>query len=228
MKKSIISLLIIFALLSLPFTSFAADSTITFKDSKGIEAAPGSVYTQTDLFDNFKGCMPGDELTEEITLKNAGEEYDYIKVYIKALPHDEESNPLSDGVSATGETVASMTDFLSQLYMNVYHGGELIYSASPDETDGLTDNVFLATLDAGEATELSVELSVPEDLANEYAYRAGEVDWVFTSEAFNVPEDDLIQTGQLNWPIPVLLSLGGVMMLCGLIIVIKKNNEENA
>lgn len=229
MKRSVISLFIICALLSLPFTAFAADSTITFRDSAGIDAAPGSSYSETDLFDNFKNCLPGDTLTEEITLKNEGEEYDFINVYIKALPHDEIENPLSNGVSATGETIASMEDFLSQLHMSVYNGDKLIYSASPNETDGFTNNVFLATIKAGEATDLSVELSVPEDLSNEYAFRTGEVDWVFTSEAYyNIIIDDLIQTGQLNWPIPVLLSIGGVLMLCGLIIIIRKNNKETA
>ena len=37
----------------------------------------------------------------------------------------------------------------------------------------------------------------------------------------------LIQTGQLNWPIPVLGGLGALMLLCG-ILVLKKRKSSNA
>ncbi len=36
------------------------------------------------------------------------------------------------------ETVATMSDFLAQLTMRVYNGGELVYNATPDQTDGLS------------------------------------------------------------------------------------------
>ena len=70
----------------------------------------------------------------------------------------------------------------------MYNGEELIYEASPDELDGLAANVPLGTFRKGEATALTVELTVPIELGNEYASRVGEVDWIFTVEALFDPE----------------------------------------
>jgi len=184
-------------LLSGTVTAFAADSTITFKGAKdGFAFQPGSEYTATDLFDNFKDVMPGDELSESITLKNTATDCDYIKVYMRAVVHDENSNPLTyseafenaDGKDQTNvdgqrdETVATMQDFLSQLTMRIYNGDKLIYEASPDKAGALVDNVLLGTLKTGDSLNLKVELDVPIELGNKYANRVGEVDWVFLAE----------------------------------------------
>lgn len=176
-------LLALIMVLSLSVTAFAADSSITFKGlEEGFEAQPGSEYTETDLFDNFKNVMPGDQLTETITLKNQASDCDYINVYLKALVHDEDGNPLSEKVAET-ETVASMQDFLKQLTMRIYNGEKLIYNSTPDQAGALADNVFLGKLAKGEALSLKVELDVPIELGNEYANRVGKVDWTFLVEA---------------------------------------------
>lgn len=169
--------------LSLSVTAFAADSSITFKGlAEGFETQPGSEYTETDLFDNFKNVMPGDQLTETITFKNQASDCDYINVYLKAKVHDENGNPLSEKVAET-ETVASMQDFLKQLTMRIYNGEKLIYNSTPDQAGALADNVFLGKLAKGEALSLKVELDVPIELGNEYANRVGKVDWTFLVEA---------------------------------------------
>ncbi len=171
--------------LSLGVTAFAASPSITFEGfSEGFDFQPGSEYTETDLFDNFKGVMPGDVLYEYITVTNSATDCDFVQLYMRAVAHDEVDNPLSEKV-AEEETLVSMSDFLAQLYMKVWNGTELIYEASPDELDGLADNVFLGTFLNGETTTLKVELTVPIELGNEYANRVGEVDWVFHVEAFN-------------------------------------------
>lgn len=162
----------------------AKQSLVTFRGlERGFEFDPGSIYSRTTLFDGFEHAMPGDVLTEHILVQNGAPGYTYIDVYMKAVPHDEEENPLSYRVGEN-ETVASMEDFLSQLYMRVWKGDELIYSASPDETDGLTDFVYLGRIYYKRPVELNVELEVPIELGNEYAHRMGEVDWVFHAEVF--------------------------------------------
>lgn len=150
--KSILSLLLAVAtMLSFSVTAFAAESSVTFEDGKIVAFEPGSVYTDTDLFDNFKGVMPGDVRTEEVTIQNNTKDCDYIKVYMRAVLHDETGNPISDKVlaelqaderrEATSE-LEYMYDFLSQLSMKVWNGSTLIYEESPDKLDGLTENVY--------------------------------------------------------------------------------------
>ncbi len=166
-------LLALIMVFSMSVTAFAADSTITFKGlQEGFEAQPGSEYTDTDLFDNFKDVMPGDQLTETIQIRNEAADCDYIKVYMRAVVHDENGNPLTyseafentdgkDQANVDGqrdETVATMQDFLKQLTMRIYNGDELIYNSTPDQAGALTNNVFLGTLTKGEALSLKVEL----------------------------------------------------------------------
>ena len=303
-------------------TSFAAESTITFKGHEaGFEFASGSGYTDTDLFNNFKDVLPGDQLTEKIVVKNEATDCGYVNIYMKAEVVDEltysETYENADGKDQADvdgqrdETVESMKDFLSQLTMRVYNGEELIYEASPDKTDGLSESVYLGTFYGGESTRLTVELDVPAELGNEYANRVGEVEWVFLAEAIEFEtltvekvwsgdenaidkrpesvevtlydgttavekvvlsdENDwtytwsdldengtwtvmetsnskgyvasyqvenstvivtntatLMQTGQLSWPIPVFGCLGGILMVVGAIMVLRKRNNGYA
>lgn len=192
--------LMLLVIMSMTAGAFAADSTITFRgQAEGFGFQPGSQYTTTDLFDGFKNVMPGDVLTEEITFVNSAKDCDFVNLYMRAEAHDEQGNPLTysekfenedgkDQANIAGErdeTVATMAEFLSQLSMKVWNGTELIYEASPDETDGLAANKLLGTFRTGEKATLKVELSVPIELDNRYANRVGEVDWVFTVEAYN-------------------------------------------
>ena len=189
MKKSYKAIctlvLMLLIVMSLASTAFAASPDITFNGfSKGFDLQPGSEYTKTDLFGNFKNVMPGDTVTETITFTNSATDCDFVNLYMRAEAHDETANPLSSKV-AEKETVATMTDFLSGLSMKVWNGTELIYDSSPDEPDGLKSNQFLGTFRTGETATLKVELTVPIDLDNEYANRLGEVDWIFHVEAYN-------------------------------------------
>ena len=189
MKKSFktISSLVLMLLMvmSLASTAFAASPSITFHGfSRGFDFQPGSEYTETDLFGNFKNVMPGDTVTETITFTNSATDCDFVNLYMRAEAHNETENPLSTKVAET-ESAATMTEFLSKLSMKVWNGTELIYDASPDQLGGLKDNKFLGTFRSGETATLKVELTVPIELDNQYANRAGEVDWIFHVEAYN-------------------------------------------
>lgn len=185
MKRLSSLALALLLVLCLSTTAFAASPSITFEGfSKGFDFQPGSEYTETDLFGGFKGVMPGDVLTETITFTNSAKDCDFIQLSMRAVAHDGQANPLSEKV-AESETVATMAEFLAQLSMKVWNGTELIYEASPDELDGLANNVFLGTFRTGETATLKVELTVPIDLGNKFANRVGEVDWVFHVEAYN-------------------------------------------
>ena len=190
-------LLALMTVMGISMTAFAADSSVTFKDGKLTVFEPGSTYANSDMFDNFKGVMPGDTRSEEITVQNKSKDYDYIKVYMRAVLHDESGNPISEKVlnelrnderrEQTSEA-AYMYDFLSQLSMTVKNGTDEIYNASPDELAGLVKNVYLGTLRKDQSLKLNVELAVPIEMGNEYANRIGEVDWVFVVEGYDDPK----------------------------------------
>lgn len=250
MKKSMRKLLslamILAALAALAVPALAADAVVSRKGNDIVIETTGSGYTDTDLFDNFKNVMPGDERTEAITIKNNVTGYDYVKLYIRAVPHDEQGNPLTysetyenedgkDQKNAAGErdeTVATMADFLSKLSMDVYLVNadgtkQTIFSASPDKSAQLTDNVLLGTFAKGQSAKLEAVLTVPAELGNEYANRVGEVDWLFTVEGFN-NEKPLIPTGQLYWPVVVFGALGALLIVGGAVVLGKKKKNDEA
>ena len=111
--------------------------------------------------------------------------------------------------------------------MNADGTKQSIFSASPDQTAQLTDNVLLGTFAKGKSAKLEAVLTVPAGLGNEYAYRVGEVDWVFTVEGFN-NEKPLIPTGQLNWPVAVFGALGVLLIAGGVVVLTKKKKHDEA
>lgn len=248
MKKLLSLVMVIAALAALTVPALAADAVVRREGTSGLVIETvGSGYTDTDLFGSFKNVMPGDELTEDITVKNSVNGFDYVKLYIRAVPHDEQGNLLtydeafenSDGKDKQNiegmrdETVATMADFLAQLSMDVYLVNadgtkQSIFSASPDKSAQLTDSVLLGTFAKGESAKIQAVLHVPaEQLGNEYANRVGEVDWLFTVEGFN-NEKPLIPTGQLNWPVAVFGALGVLLIAGGIIVLTKKKKNEKA
>ena len=206
--------------------AFAATASITYKGQKDQFVFDPS----TDLFRNFKGVMPGDTLEQSITFTNKSTDSNYVKLYVRAVAHDT-SNPLTKPVKEN-ETIASMEDFLSQLEMEVYCGKKQIFKASPDELGGMKNKVLLGTFKKNASATLTVKLNVPIELGNEYANRMGEVDWIFTVEAFkgtpSTSDDRLIQTGQLNWPILALGAGGLVFLILGGTMVLSRKKRKNA
>ena len=76
MKKIITLLTVLVLVLSSVLPVYAADGKVSY-DGKAKEFifAPGSDYSPTDLFSNFKDVMPGDTLTQKIK----------VKIYIRSL-----------------------------------------------------------------------------------------------------------------------------------------------
>ena len=188
--KTIASLVVALTMIfSMSMAAFAADSSVTFEGgAEDFVFLPGSEYTSTDLFDGFKGVMPGDTRTETIVVQNKSSDSDYVRIYMRAAVHDNVVNPMSDTVAAEEPYLGDMMNFLSQLSMTVKQGDRVLFDASPNELGGLSENVLLGEFDPEEKTELTVELHVPIEMGNEYANRVGEVDWVFMVEELNDPD----------------------------------------
>ena len=220
--KKIITLLITFALLlSSTMTVFAADGKVTYSGNAGnFVFEPGGEHSLTDLFPNFKGVMPGDTLTQKITVKNNADNKVKVKIYMRSLGAHEDS-----------------VEFLSRLGLKVDKSEEnemaYMFDAAADEKAQLTDWVCLGTLYSGGEVNLDVTLDVPVELDNEFQNKIGYLDWEFMIEEFPVEPDDpqAPQTGDNS-----NIGLWIVIMLCSLFMIIillfwrkkDKENEKNA
>lgn len=214
MKKLITLLMAAMLVLSMSATAFAADASVTYEGgAEKFVFLPGGEQSDSDLFGNFKGVMPGDVVTQDIDIRNQYKGIDRVRIYLRAELHDENGNPLSKSV-AEHEDVVSMYDFLSQLSMTVKQGDKVIYEATADQLDGLKENVSLGVYKYGYKSTITVELKVPAELGNEYANRVGEIDWVFTAE--EIPAPDGPDTGDNSQPI----LWGGLMVAAAAAVVV--------
>ena len=217
MKKIITLLITLAVLLSSTVTVFAADGKVTYSGNAGnFVFEPGSEHSLTDLFPNFKGVMPGDTLTQKITVKNDADNKVKVKIYIRSLGAHENS-----------------VEFLSQLGLKVAKSEEnkmaYMFDAAANETAQLTDWVCLGTLYSGGEVNLDVTLNVPTSLDNEYQSKIGYLDWEFMIEEFPIEEGDPKppQTGDNS-----NMGLWFTIMICSLIMMIillvwrKKDKED--
>ena len=223
MKKIITILITLAVLLSSTVTAFAADGKVTYSGNAGnFIFEPGSDHSLTDLFPNFKGVMPGDSLTQKITVKNDADNKVKVKIYIRSLgAHEDETSE----------------KFLSQLGLKVQKSEDnemaYMFDATANETAQLTDWVCLGTLYSGGEVNLDVTLSVPMELDNQFQNKAGYLDWEFMIEEFPVEDSDpdAPQTSDNShmglWFTIVSCSLAMLIIL----LVWRKNykkNEQNA
>lgn len=217
MKKlfSILVALIVLCLSATP--AFAADGKVTYNgEAQQFILEPGSEHSPTDLFPNFKSVMPGDNLTQKITVKNDADKKIKVKIYLRALGAHEESD-----------------DFLSKLHLTVAKSDDnemaYMFDAAANETAQLTDRVCLGTLYSGGTVNLDVSLGVPTDLDNEYQDKIGFLDWEFMIEEFPADEGDPKppQTGddsQLGlWIAALVICLSMFIIL----LVWRKKSDKN-
>ena len=184
MKKLFTLLTALLLILTMSFTTFAADANVTYSGDAGeFVFAPGSEYSLTDLFPNFKDVMPGDSISQKITVRNLASNKVKVKIYMRSLGAHE------DGVSP---------DFLSQMHLRVKKSNDntmpYMFDAAADETAQLTDWVCLGTLYSGGEVNLDVILDVPVEMDNNYAKKVGYLDWEFMIEEFPIEDSDP-QTG---------------------------------
>lgn len=218
MKKCLTLLLVCLIMLGCVMPAYAAGGNVTYRGkSSGLVFAPGSEFSPTDLFPNFKDVMPGDGLVQQITVRNDASNKVKVKIYLRALG----AHPDSEA-------------FLSQLRLRVDKSAENsmahMFDAAASESAQLTDWVCLGTLYSGGEVNLNVILFVPPELDNAYQKQIGYLDWEFMVEEFDIDPNDPEppKTGddaQIGLWLGVMCgSLVAVLLL--LLILKRKNKEE--
>ena len=189
MMKKTIPLILALLLLGC-VTAQAASNVIFVGGAEEFVFMPGSVYTDSDLFENFKGVMPGDVITQRIIVKNnSGKE---VRIFLRADPVEEKHR-----------------DFLDQMNLQVRCKDEQIFDAATSETAQLTENTLLGAFKAAGSTELVLTLTVPYDMGNEYMATMGIVPWTFLVE--EVIDDDTPHTGD-SFELGTWLLAGGMIL----------------
>lgn len=217
MKKLFACFLVLATLFTLVLPASAADGKVTYSGNAGnFVFEPGSDHSLTDLFPNFKGVMPGDSLTQKITVKNDADQNVKVKIYMRSLGAHEDS---VEFLSKLGLTVKKSTD----------NEMEYMFEAMADETAQLTDWVCLGLLYSGGEVNLDVTLDVPVELSNEFQDQIGYLDWEFMIEEFPVEPDDpkAPQTGD-DSQVELWLTVVGVSAVILFILLIwrKKDQEK--
>lgn len=217
MKKTlstVISLLVITAMMcSLVISTYAAGTVTYSADSDKFIFEPGSSHSPTDLFTEYKGLMPGDSVKQDITVKNDSSNGVKVKLYVRSRGAHEDS-----------------VDFLSKLHLTVAksENNEMAYmfDAAADQTDGMTDWVYLGTLYSGGEVNLILNLDIPVELDDKYQDAIGSIDWEFKAEELPIEPDDPKppQTGDDSkvFLYVILVSLSGI----GLIVLVSKRRKE--
>ncbi len=218
MKKflsTVISLLITTAIICSFSVSIYAAGTVTYNgNAKKFIFEPGSEYSPTDLFTDFKGVMPGDSITQKLFIKNDVSNNVKIRLYIRSLGAKEGSK-----------------DILSKLNLRVSQNGDSnLFDAPADQTAQLTEWVYIGTFYSGAEIDLNVTLDVPIDLGNEYQEAVGYLEWQFKAEELPVDPGDPKppQTGNTtNLTIYIALtSVSGLVLIFLLVFGRRRKQEE--
>lgn len=132
-----------------------------------INALPFGNNKPPDLFTNMKDMMPGDSVTEEITVGTKSVGNDKIRIHLRA------QNPNEDYVKLV-DTYGKWVNF------SVKNGKTTI-------TGNLERGVLLGTFKNNEKTTVTVSLTIDKEAGNELENLIAEIDWVFTAEVLDVP-----------------------------------------
>ena len=206
MKKFVSVILVLLLLLSAIPAS--AISNVTYEGgAEHFVFLPGSEYSDSDLFENFKGVMPGDVIIQRITVKNTSDKQ--VRIYMRVDPVEEKYR-----------------DFLDKLNLQVSCKSEHIFDAAASQTGQLTQNTLLGTFKTAGSVELVVTLTVPLDLGNEYMLATGIIPWVFTAEEY-IDEEDTPHTGDY-FDLGTWLLAGGMIVAAIAFVLIRMKKEKAA
>lgn len=207
MKRVTRVVLALIMIMSVTVSALAADGNVIYSGNSGkFVFEPGSEYSPTDLFPNFKDVMPGDTLTQNIVVKNNAKKS--VKISMRALGAHEDSK-----------------DFLSKLNLYVEKVTDTpLFEAPADQTAQLTEWTQIGVLAAGGEAELMVGLEVPTSLDNNYKKLVGYLEWEFMVEEI---DDGTAQTGDTSDQWLWIAGIGCSVALIVIILVVRKRKQKD-
>ena len=213
MKRVFSCILMLVMVLGVATAAFASDGNVIYSGDAGkFIFQPGSNYSPTDLFPNFKDVMPGDTVQQTITIRNDASNQVKIKVYMRSLGAHEGSG-----------------EFLSQLQLRVEQvSSTILFEAAADKTAQLTDWVCLGTVYSGGEVDLNVLLDVPVTLDNTFKNLVGYLDWEFMIEEYPIEDSDPIAPTGDETPVGLYVGAmaGSAVILVLLILLLTKKKKK--
>lgn len=215
MRKLICFLLALVLALSAVTTAHAAEGTVTYNGkAQEFIFAPGSQYSPTDLFPDFKDVMPGDSLVQKITLKNEASNKVKVNIYLRSVGSHPDSR-----------------DFLSQLQLRVKMSRDndmsYMFDAAASESAQLSDWVCLGTLYSGGVVNLDVILDVPVELDNQYQSQIGYIGWEFKIEEMPIEPTDPEAPETGDRMKPGLWCAAAVGSAAALLVIFRRRKRED-
>lgn len=127
--------------------------------------------SDTDLFPAFKGCMPGDSLTQNIRVQAARtNDARGAQIYLEAEIDDAQSSDVLRYIRIAVANAAAPTVPLASI-------------ASVD-----TGSVLLGTVRPGAPLELVVTITIDPAMGNAYQEAAAHITWVFSTDSAADPD----------------------------------------
>ena len=192
--------------------ALAAGSTVTYNGTaQDFIFEPGSRYSPTDLFPNFKDVMPGDTVTQHITVRNKASKRVKVKIYMRALGAHRDSE-----------------EFLSQMNLTVWNESDTImFDAPAHRKAGLAEWTCLGTLYSGGKADLSVILEVPVEMDNRFQDAVGYLDWQFMVEELPIEVTDPKTGDTIFYYVAIMAASAAGLVFLVLLWRKKKQEEEN-
>lgn len=208
--KRFLSLLVALMLIMGLSARAYADGKVTY-NAKANEFIfePGTNHSPTSLFEDMQDVMPGDTFTEQIVIKNQRARDVKIKVYMRSLGAQENTD-----------------DFLSQMSLTVKQKGDSVLFAAPaNETAQLTNWAYLGTIYSGGKITLDVTLEVPITMGDDYQNKIGYIDWEFKVEEFPVDANDPKTGDTSNIFLYSGLMLSSLVCLFIIFVIVKRKKQ---
>ena len=163
------------------------------------------VPENTDLFENFKGVMPGDQVAQTIFVKNDSKVP--VKIYLKINPIQPEDD-----------------QFLKQLTLTMNNQEVEVFNETLDQQGQFKQFILLAELKPQQQKTLDLLLDVPLNLSSEYMEYESEIQWIFKVEEGEGEVANLPDTGSSSQHF-ITLS-GGMMIIFGLLLITKSSERK--